>query len=534
MKQMTIGKRIAFGLAGSLAITLVLGILSYQSFVKVSTRAEYLITDPIPGTVSILKIAAVLNESLGLVQAHINTRTERQSYAALISANTTSLEMLVKEYEASITTPEDREMFATFTNHRTTFVQTFKAVLALSSENKTEEANQLTQEKLMPSFKAANDVLEKLIAFNEANLRKATVDIQGAVSVGQKGVAIGLSCAVLAGVVLSWFIISGITETLRRTSEALNHSASQAAAFAAQVAATSQKLAEGASEQAASLEETSASLEEMTSMVKRNAESAVKAKTVANETRVAADVGTTDMAYMKQAMNEIKVSSSEVAKIVKDIDEIAFQTNILALNAAVEAARAGEAGMGFAVVADEVRNLAQRSAKSAKETAAKIEDAIAKSERGVQISAKVAASFEQIATKTREVDQYVAEIASASQEQAQGVSQVSTAVTQMDKVTQSNAASAEESASASEELNSQAAAVKESVLLLQQLVGGGDTRTASTRQTPTRQVNPSRPSTNSVRKVDGAPKRNGHAPAFALAGHRGKLPMPGDDNFKDF
>ena len=157
---------------------------------------------------------------------------------------------------------------------------------------------------------------------------------------------------------------------------------------------------------------------------------------------------------------------------MKVIDEVAFQTNILALNAAVEAARAGEAGLGFAVVADEVRNLAQRSAGSARDTAAKIRDAISKGERAAQISAKLADSFEQIATRAKSVDQYVAEIAVASNEQALGLTQISTAVTQIDRVTQSNVACAEESAAAGRELSSQAESVKHSVSALQQLVGG--------------------------------------------------------------
>jgi methyl-accepting chemotaxis protein len=181
-----------------------------------------------------------------------------------------------------------------------------------------------------------------------------------------------------------------------------------------------------------------------------------------------------------------------VAKIVKDIDEIAFQTNILALNAAVEAARAGQAGLGFAVVADEVRNLAQRSAVSAKETASRIEIALQKSHRGVEISARVAAGFGQIADKTREVNTLVAEIATASREQAQGIEQINTAVSQMDKVTQNTAASAEESASAAEELNAQAAALKESVSHLQQLVGG---KSAAREPAPMPEV----PSTDAAR-----------------------------------
>lgn len=211
-------------------------------------------------------------------------------------------------------------------------------------------------------------------------------------------------------------------------------------------------------------------------MTKRNAESASKAKTLANQTRQAAETGAGSMAEMKRAMHGIKESSANIAKIVKTIDEIAFQTNILALNAAVEAARAGEAGAGFAVVAEEVRSLAQRSAQSAKETATKIEDSVTRSEAGVQISVKVAESFDEIVAKARQVDELVAEIASASNEQTQGIGQVTTAVSQMDKVTQTNAAGAEEAASASEELNAQAELMRESVRHLQELVGAAAPR----------------------------------------------------------
>jgi ABC-type transporter Mla subunit MlaD len=252
----------------------------------------------------------------------------------------------------------------------------------------------------------------------------------------------------------------------------LGHNSSLVNAAAGQISSSSQTLAEGASEQAASLEETSSSLEEMSSMTKSNAESAQQANDLAQQARAAADTGASDMQEMSTAMEAIKVSSNDIAKIIKTIDEIAFQTNILALNAAVEAARAGEAGMGFAVVADEVRNLAQRSAQAAKETAAKIEGAIDKSAQGVEISNKVARALNEIVTKVRQVDELVAEVAGASREQTRGITQINTAVGQMDQVTQSNAASAEESAAAAEELNAQAVTMKESVEELMRLVEG--------------------------------------------------------------
>ena len=269
-----------------------------------------------------------------------------------------------------------------------------------------------------------------------------------------------------------YFSDRNIIRPLVRGIDELDAVSGQTTAAAAEVSASGQELADGASRQAAALEETSATLEEISSMTKRNSEHALHAKDLSAQTRHAAEQGTSRMAGMQEAMNEIKASSDNIAKIVKSIDEIAFQTNILALNAAVEAARAGEAGAGFAVVAEEVRALAQRSAHAARETAEKIEDSIHKSEQGVQLSTAVAESFQDIAAKARQMDDLVAEIATASHEQSQGVGQVSSAIADMDKVTQSNAATAEESASAAEELNQQAHAIHDLIKSFHDLVGG--------------------------------------------------------------
>jgi len=250
----------------------------------------------------------------------------------------------------------------------------------------------------------------------------------------------------------------------------INETSLQTAAASSQLSAGSQSLADGASEQAASLEETSAALEEISSMTLRNSESAQSAKQLAAQTRAAADAGAGDMQAMSTAIGDIKSAADNIAKIIKTIDEIAFQTNILALNAAVEAARAGEAGLGFAVVADEVRNLAQRSALAARETADRIEDSIQKSDRGVQISGQVAQALQEIVNKARQVDELVAGIALANQEQSQGIGQVNSAIMQMDKITQANAAHAEESASAAVELDAQAATLREAIAHLHELV----------------------------------------------------------------
>jgi methyl-accepting chemotaxis protein len=297
---------------------------------------------------------------------------------------------------------------------------------------------------------------------------------------------IGVTGAVLLGSILLVVAIGrSITRPLRRIMGALTSNSEQLGEAVGRWSISSHELAAGASEQAESLEETSASLEEMAIMTKHTASNAQSAKELGKTTRHAAEAGATEMSSMSDAMVEIKAASDNIAKIIRSIDEIAFQTSLLALNAAVEAARAGEAGTGFAVVADEVRNLAQRCAVSAKETAAKIEDSIQKTERGAQICFRVNTSLQDIVTKAREMDQLIAEIAIATSEQNTGIAQINTAVTQMDSVTQNAAATASSIASSAEQLNGQASELSEAVLDLNRIVEGRDS-------SPVSELNPHR------------------------------------------
>jgi methyl-accepting chemotaxis protein len=293
---------------------------------------------------------------------------------------------------------------------------------------------------------------------------------------------IGLGCATTVGILLALFITRGITKPVNRIIETLSMGAEQTSSAAGQVSSSSQSLAQGASEQAAALEETTSALEEMSSMTKKNADTAQQAAGLSSEAQKSAAKGNEAMTKMSSAINDIQKSASETAKIIKVIDEIAFQTNLLALNAAVEAARAGEAGKGFAVVAEEVRNLAMRSAEAAKNTSAMIEESVTNAKNGVTIAGDVAKNLEEITATATKVNSLVGEIAAASKEQAQGIDQVNTAVGQMDKVTQSNAASAEESASASEELSSQAVQLTDMVGELVALVGTQNRNVAITSQ----------------------------------------------------
>ncbi|MFO1446727.1 MAG: methyl-accepting chemotaxis protein [Opitutaceae bacterium] len=307
-----------------------------------------------------------------------------------------------------------------------------------------------------------------------------------------------------------------IVRPLRALSGSLGDGSNHISAASSEVSNSSQRVAEGVSEQAASLEETSAALEEMASMTKRNAEHARSAKTFAQSARSAADAGASKMARMTEAMDAIKVSSAGISTIIKTIDEIAFQTNILALNAAVEAARAGEAGAGFAVVADEVRNLARRSADAAKETAARIEGALSKSEQGVEISTEVATTLNEIVSNIRQLDTLVAEIAQSTGEESRGIEEVTKAIAQMDQVTQGNAAGAEESASAAEELSAQAHELKALATNLLAMVDGPAAISASQPAPVVEEFHP---------KVSSAARSGGKHPARTVE-HRAS-PRPG-------
>ena len=285
----------------------------------------------------------------------------------------------------------------------------------------------------------------------------------------------GLAFLAIAVVGVAIFSRS-ISLPIGRVAEELNEASEQVTAASSQVSSASQDLAEGSSEHASALEETSSSLEEMSSMTKQNANYAVQAKDLMNNAQQVVQSVDNHMKNMVKAIADVAASSEETGKIIKTIDEIAFQTNLLALNAAVEAARAGEAGAGFAVVADEVRNLAMRAAEAAKNTSSLIENTIVTVKNSSALTEKTMDAFKENTEITVKVNQLVEEIAAASQEQAQGIEQIGKAVTEMDKVVQNTAANAEESASVSEELNSQAFQMKSSMDNLVAIISGSRSR----------------------------------------------------------
>jgi methyl-accepting chemotaxis protein len=523
MNRWTIGQQLYAGCGALLLVTALAGTVAIAGSARIKGDVD---------TVSAR--ANELQQAL-LIQASLNKIESRQKtmlWAAL--DNNTALydatkQSVLSEYELAdgyvktlttmVQSDADRAIAETLTDNLGRWKAMHAEVIALSDAARYGDAQQAITTKATPLVQAAENAASAMVRTHQQAMSDAGGAAANSYWMSQLLIAAVMTLAAVF-CTIGVLIVRRINANLLSVSEELREGAQLVVDASSQMSISAQSLSQGAAQQAASLEETSASMEEMLGMTRRNADSSQQAATVMGDATTVVKNANEALTDMVTSMNSIKDSSNRVSKIIKTIDEIAFQTNILALNAAVEAARAGEAGMGFAVVADEVRNLAQRSAQAAKDTAVLIEEAISSTDAGNKKVLQVAEAFNALTANVGSIKNLVDDVNAASKHQSNGIGQVTQAIVQMERVTQTSAATAEESAAACEQLNAQADITMGLVRQLEVLVS----RDASQSGTAV-----GRRAKTTRRETAGRPAREAMP-----AGTRQATPLPDSGSFASF
>ncbi len=566
MSSYSVGKKLIFGVASLMALTFALGLTALVSLRSGGQRIHQIVDV----TVRQLTLAQTINIGSSFTMAAAKGILMRglQHDLPRIQLNVDDYNTFEKTIYDSIREMRTMEMkpeVSTALNDMEDATKDYRTyteqLLSDSRSGDMPAAFDIYNNQLKPlQLREQKDVTQMADAQSES-LRQAENSAESSSTEGfwLTGILLALVCALGVAFI---FVIHQILALMRSSVNELAESAAQITSAAGQVSSSSQSLAQGSSEQAATIEETSSVSTEINSMAHRNTENSSSAAEMVTRSGQGFNRANHSLAEMVGAMDGIDASSQKISKIIKVIDEIAFQTNILALNAAVEAARAGEAGMGFAVVADEVRNLAQRCAQAAKDTADLIEESIRRSSGGKLKVDEVAAAIRDITDEASKIKEMVDEINLGSVEQSRGIDQIARSISQMEQVTQSNAANAEQSAAAAEQLNAQAEAMKDIVRSLRTMVDGaaegssavryaGSSLRLSTEKlqkrlapaSPAKTLSPNTtsslvkrsPLVKTVTRIKSAvklPTMQSAAPVSAKAAAIASFPM--DDDFKEF
>ena len=507
MSQLKISTRLACSFGLIIALLAMVAFVSVTRIRNINASTEKILNDRYVKVMLSNTIQSEVNIQARLLSIAIigaNDADEVSSSVAKIQASIKKNAELLARLKTLINTPKGQELFQAVMTSRESYARTRDANIKLLQEGKSETAGiflltqlRYPQEKFLTALTAMASFQESLMA---AEGKQALADgrmaiiltlslsvaatliaivlairisrsisrpIAEAVTVAQRVAAGDLSVSIDArgndetGLLLRALKdmndnLQGIVARVRHGTDAIAHGSRE-------IASGNMDLSSRTEQQASSLEETASSMEELTSTVKQNGENARQANQMAQSASSVASKGGQVVAEVITTMDSINASSKKIVDIISVIDGIAFQTNILALNAAVEAARAGEQGRGFAVVATEVRNLAHRSAAAAKEIKILIDDSVHQVGLGSTLVNQAGSTMEEIVSSVRRVTDIMAEITSASSEQVAGIEQINQAITEMDAVTQQNAALVEEAAAASEALQDQASSLAEAV-----------------------------------------------------------------------
>ncbi len=566
LNNLKIGARLALGFGVVILAGLAVAICGRIALSDIGAEVKLLSQDRIVKVDQARDIKDSLNVIARSVRNIIIFKDDQQIQAEIrtIAQARTQIAELAGKLGATAHDEKERAQVKAFADAQRSYEQSLDKAVALGSAHKIDEARDDIVKELNPLLQPVLKAIEEIVDFQSDQMDKSSKDSMNEVATAS-AVMIGVAAAAaLAGALIAWLVTVTVTRPLRSAMDATGRIAQgdlgatiesrstdevgqlmgslaqmqaslrkvvgevrtgvdSVTSASAQIAAGNQDLSSRTEEQASSLQQTAASMEELTATVKQSADNARQANQLALAASEAAGRGGAVVGQVVATMEAITGSSRKIADIITVIDGIAFQTNILALNAAVEAARAGEQGRGFAVVAGEVRTLAQRSAQAAREIKSLIGDSVAKVDEGSQQVGDAGAAMSEIVAQVRRVTDLIGEISSASAEQSSGIGQVNDAVTQMDQVTQQNAALVEESAAAAQSLKDQALRLSEVVSVFK-LAPASESRQvialaqASSRAAVQASVKPAAVQRKpAAKRIEPAPAVKAGAPAVAAA-----------------
>lgn len=448
-----------------MALIIILGGLGYWATSRLNRNVVQMSDDAIPGLIHIGQSASKMQRIRGDVWKHISLSdpAAMQKVETQIQAMRQDLAKNLSAYQRAITQAEDRSNFDRLKSAIDAYWSPLEDVLVLSRAQQTEQAVALYLKTIDPVFQRIVEELRRMEDWNARYSEAAARDAGHTVTTSNRILLATLFAALAIAFTLASFIIRTIRQVLSRTVDDLSATANGLSAASAQVASTSLSLAHGASQQAAGIEQVSAASEDVNSLSKQTASRAGNATQIVLEKQKQYDAAFEKIRMMSASVVEINEESEKISRIMRVIDEIAFQTNILALNAAVEAARAGEAGQGFAVVADEVRSLSQRCAQAAHDTSSLIEHSIQIAAQGKLHADSVVSAVEDLHRRAFDIQAIVSEISAASLEQTKGIESISGSLTDLDRQTQNTAAASEQGSAAAQQLSAQAEAMRASI-----------------------------------------------------------------------